>query len=185
MALKGSLEDINIADVMQLIASSGKTGRFRLLRNQGEGFIYFLDGSLVHAEYAEENLKGESAIYRLAAWKNGTFEFEQGCVTEETTIRRSFTTVLMEAVRIVDEWELIRKKIPSEDVIPYFLSVSTDDKRMITLNTMEWLILSKIDGHKSIKKIAFEAGLSIFEVAKVFYGLVVNQLISIRSSPEA
>jgi hypothetical protein len=180
MSLQGSLSDINLADILQLIATSRKTGRFKLERKGSVGYIYFDKGQLVHAELGDENLRGESAVYRLSAWKDGTFEFQANEKTPEISIKRAFPTVIMEAVRIIDEWELIRKKISSEDMVPLFKNMETDQKRRITLNTKEWLILSKIDGIKTIKSIAYDTGLSIFEAAKIFYGLLVNDLIELK-----
>ncbi len=180
MALSGSLAEISLADIIQLIGNMGKTGRIKLERDGETGFIYFQNGKLVHAELESENLVGESAIYRLASWKNGDFAFEMDQKTNKITIKRPFATILMEAVRIMDEWELIRKKISSEKVIPYFKEVDPENQRRITLNTKEWYVLSKIDGKKSIKEIAFEARMSIYEVAKLFYGLSVNDLIDFK-----
>ncbi len=180
MSLQGSLSDINLADILQLIATSRKTGRFKLTRKNSIGYIYFDKGQLIHAELKDENLQGESAVYRLSAWKEGTFEFQANEKAPGITIKRAFPTVIMEAVRIIDEWELIRKKVSSEDMVPYFKEIGIDQKRRITLNTKEWLILSKIDGKRTIKEIAYDAGLSIFEAAKLFYGLLVNELIDLK-----
>ena len=53
------------------------------------------------------------------------------------------------------------------------------------LNTGEWLILSKIDGHRSVKEIAAATRLSAFDAAKILYGLVATGLIRLRPSPSA
>jgi hypothetical protein len=45
---------------------------------------------------------------------------------------------------------------------------------------MEWLLLSKIDGHRSVKQIAAAAGMSVFDSAKLLYGLVATNLIRLR-----
>ncbi len=185
MALSGSLSEISLADIIQLIGNMGKTGRIKLVRDNETGYIYFSNGKLVHAELESENLTGESAIYRLASWKEGDFSFEVDQKPEKVTIKRPFATILMEAVRIMDEWELIRKKISSEKVIPYFKDIDPENQRRITLNTKEWFVLSKIDGKKSIKEIAFESKMSIYEVAKIFYGLSVNDLIEFKPPTES
>ena len=65
----------------------------------------------------------------------------------------------MEAARRLDEWRVLSKKIPSTDMIPEFV-VQENREGQINLNTSEWLILSKIDGHRSIKAIAAASGLS-------------------------
>jgi hypothetical protein len=55
----------------------------------------------------------------------------------------------------------------------------------INLNTMEWLILSKIDGHRSIKTIAGGSGLSPFDVSKILYGLIAAGLIRLKEASKA
>ena len=60
-------------------------------------------------------LQTTETLYRLFAWKSGTYEFEQGPVEWDraaiTPIRSE--SVLMEGFRMVDEWPSIRKKITS------------------------------------------------------------------------
>jgi len=180
MSLKGSIADINLADILQLIGSSNKTGRLKFIRNSVVGFIYFDNGKLIHAELENENLEGESAVYRLSSWEQGEFEFESNKKSDKKTINRPFTTILMEAARIIDEWEFIRKKIPSENMIPVFSNMDPENSRRITLNTKEWVVLSKIDGKKDLETIAYEVGLSIYELAKIFYGLSVNDLVEFK-----
>ena len=63
----------------------------------------------------------------------------------------------MEAARRLDEWRVLSKKIPSTDMIPEFV-VQEHREGQINLNTSEWLILSKIDGQRSIKAIAAASG---------------------------
>src|SRR6185503_16262693 len=53
----------------------------------------------------------------------------------------------------------------------------------INLNTSEWLILSKIDAHRSVKAIAHASGLSVFDAAKILYGLIATGLIRLRERP--
>ena len=63
----------------------------------------------------------------------------------------------MEAARRLDEWRVLSKKIPSVGPGPEFV-VQENREGQINLNTSEWLILSKIDGQRSVKEIAAAAG---------------------------
>jgi hypothetical protein len=58
--------------------------------------------------------------------------------------------------------------------------VQENREGQINLNTSEWMILSKIDGHRSIKAIAAASGLSVFDAAKMLYGLIGNNLIRLK-----
>jgi hypothetical protein len=87
----------------------------------------------------------------------------------------------MEAARRLDEWRVLSKKIPSTEMVPEFV-VQENREGQINLNTSEWLILSKIDARRSIKAIAAACGLSVFDAAKILYGLIATGLIRLRDA---
>jgi len=177
MAFQGSLAELHLPDIIQLISVSRKSGVFHLVDGPHQGQIYLHEGKIVHAQL--DDTAGEEAVYALAIWSQGDFKFEHGVATEQRTISKSNTNLLMEAARRLDEWRVLSKKIPSTDMIPEFV-VQEHRTGQINLNTSEWLILSKIDGQRSIKQMAGASGLSVFDVAKILYGLVATGLIRLR-----
>ena len=179
MAFQGSLSELHLPDIIQLVSVSGKTGVFRLIDGTHQGDIWLHEGRIVHAEH--EDLSGEEAVYALAIWRTGEFRFEAGNAPPRQTIQKSNTNLLMEAARRLDEWRVLSKKIPSVDLIPEFVILESREGQ-INLNTMEWLLLSKIDGHRSVKLIAAAAGMSVFDSAKLLYGLVATNLIRLRQA---
>ena len=174
MTFQGSLKELHLPDVIQLVAVSGKSGCFRLSKDGTEGTIYLEGGKIVHAILGR--LTGEEAVYSLATWTEGNFRFVPGEESPARTISKSNTNLLMEAARRMDEWRVLSKKIPSLDRVPRF-QVPEGKQGQINLNTQEWMVLSKIDGKASIEGMADLLGLSTFEVAKLLYGLVTMGLI--------
>src|SRR5262249_44264485 len=148
---QGSLKHLHLADVVQLISVSGKTGMFHLKREQHVGEIYLKDGNIIHAVL--DDIKGEDAVYELAIWSDGEFNFEPDIEPGVRTITKSNTNLLMEAARRLDEWRVLSKKIPALEMVPEFV-VDQGQDRQIQLNTSEWLVLSKIDGIHNIREIA-------------------------------
>jgi hypothetical protein len=177
MAFQGSLAELHLPDIIQLVSVSGKTGVFHLTDGDHKGLIFLKDGRIVHAEL--DDVAGEEAVYSLAIWKQGEFRFDAGAEAPRPTIQKSNTSLLMEAARRLDEWRVLQKKIPSVDRIPEFVILENREGQ-INLNTMEWLLLSKIDGHRSLRAIAAAAELSVFDAAKLLYGLVATGLIRLR-----
>jgi hypothetical protein len=177
MTFQGSLAELHLPDIIQLVSVSGKTGVFRLTGGSHGGEIYLKKGKIVHAELGD--LEGEEAVYSLAIWREGEFRFDTGVTSPRQTIRKSNTSLLMEAARRLDEWRVLSRKIPSVDLIPEFVILENREGQ-INLNTMEWLLLSKIDGERSLRAIASAAGLSVFDAAKLLYGLVATGLIRLR-----
>jgi hypothetical protein len=177
MAFQGSLAELHLPDIIQLISVSGKTGVFQLTNGALQGQIFLHDGKIVHASL--EDVSGEEAVYALAIWSQGDFKFEPGTATPHRTISKSNTNLLMEAARRLDEWRVLSKKVPSVDWVPEFV-VLDNREGQINLNTSEWMILSKIDGTRSVKQIAADCALSVFDVAKILYGLVAAGLIGLK-----
>ncbi|MEO8499894.1 MAG: DUF4388 domain-containing protein [Vicinamibacteria bacterium] len=182
MSFQGSLSELPLPDVIQLVSSSGKTGCFHLTDGDIKGQIYIQEGRIVHAQV--EDLSGEEAVYQLAIWSRGEFFFETGAAVAANTITKTNTNLLMEAARRLDEWRVLQKKVPSMDLVPEFV-IPEGREGQINLNTSEWLILSKIDGRRSIKAIANASSHSTFEACKILYGLIATNLIRLREPPAA
>ena len=181
MAFQGSLKELPLPDIIQLVSVSGKTGKFTLSREGEEGYIYLKGGQMVHATVGE--ISGEEAIYALAIWNHGEFRFAPGEEATETTITRSNTNLLMEAARRLDEWRILSRKIPSVDMVPH-LHVRENRHEQITLNPQEWILVTRIDGARSISEIARALDASPFDVAKVLYGLISSELVVLKKKSE-
>jgi len=177
MAFQGSLAELHLPDIIQLVSVSGKTGVFHLTDGPRRGEIFLEEGQIVHAVI--DDVVGEEAVYSLAIWRQGDFRFEAGVAPSRRTIQKSNTSLLMEAARRLDEWRVLSKKIPSVDLVPEFVILENREGQ-INLNTMEWLLLSKIDGRRSVRAIADATGLSAFDAAKLLYGLVATGLIRLK-----
>ena len=76
MSFQGSLKELPLADIVQLVAVSGKTGMFSLTRGAEQGAVYILNGQITHAKV--NDVEGEDAIYALALWNEGQFQFSAG-----------------------------------------------------------------------------------------------------------
>lgn len=181
MAFQGSLKELPLPDIIQLVSVSGKTGKFTLTRDSDRGFIYLKNGQMVHAAVAD--LIGEEAIYTLAIWNQGEFQFSPGEEPDRQTITKSNTNLLMEAARRLDEWRVLSKKIPSVDLVPELLARENRHEQ-VTLNPQEWLLITRINGQRSIVEIGRGLNISSFEVAKVLYGMITGELVQLKKKIE-
>ncbi len=76
---------------------------------------------------------------------------------------------------------MIAQQIPSLNLVPEF--VMPDDEqagKQIVLNTSEWVVLSKIDGKRSLRDVAKVANLSEFHTCRLLYTLISNGLIRLH-----
>ncbi|HVS62968.1 MAG TPA: DUF4388 domain-containing protein [Thermoanaerobaculia bacterium] len=175
MAFQGSLADLPLPDIIQLVSVSGKTGVFELTRGGRRGQIFLREGQIVHAETSR--LRGEEAFYELATWTDGEFSFSGDAHSPALSIDKSNTNLLMEAARRMDEWKILSKRIPSTGHVPIFLDrgVSTS----VSFTPPEWAIVCRVDGRRSIEEIALAVGQSPFETCKHIYGLLTSGIMDL------
>ncbi|MFY9552162.1 MAG: DUF4388 domain-containing protein [Thermoanaerobaculia bacterium] len=177
MSFQGSIQELPVPDIIQLVSVSGKTGMFMLIRGAERGYIYLRKGKIVHAELG--SIRGEEAVYALAIWSTGDFQFTPGKETEATTIDKTNTSLLMEAARRLDEWKVLARRIPGVDYIP--MLKARDMSEAVTLSPPEWNLVIRIDGRKTVEELARATESNSFDTAKVLYGLVTADLVDMRS----
>jgi hypothetical protein len=165
MSFQGSIQELPVPDIIQLVSVSGKTGMFTLVRGVERGYIYLKNGQMIHAKLGE--LTGEEAIYALAIWSSGDFQFTPAEEPDTVSIEKSNTSMLMEAARRLDEWKVLSRKIPGVDHVPVLLPREASEP--VTLSPPEWNMVIKVDSKKTI------------ETAKILYGLVTGGLIEMRT----
>ncbi len=84
------------------------------------GDVLVSTGVITKERYRQmAQLQFNETLFRLFSWKSGTYAFEQGTVhydpADVTPVRAE--SVLMEGFRMVDEWPVIRKRIPRYDLV--------------------------------------------------------------------
>jgi hypothetical protein len=177
MALQGSLSELSLPDVIQLVAVSGKTGAFHLVKEGLEGSIFLKEGQIVDARIGE--LQGEHAVYEMAIWSEGEFAFNPGEEATQVTVRKSNANLMMEAARRLDEWRVLSRRIPSLDLIPYFPEGGRGHDQ-VTLSPQEWILVTRIDGGRSIDAIAKLLRWAAFDVSKLLFGMITSGLVALR-----
>jgi hypothetical protein len=176
MSFQGSIQELPVPDIIQLVSVSGKTGMFMLVRGSERGYIFLKSGRIVHAELG--GLTGEEAVYALAIWSTGDFQFTPGKEVDTVTIDKTNTSLLMEAARRLDEWKVLARKIPGVDYVPVLKS--RDAGEPVSLSPPEWNLVTRIDGVRTVEELARANGSNSFDTAKVLYGLVTADLIVMR-----
>jgi len=179
MSLQGSLSELPLPDVIQLVSVSGKTGAFDIQSSEAEGRIFLRDGQIVDAVVGQ--LRGDSAVYEMAMWSQGTFSFNPGEESEQVTIQTSNASLMMEAARRLDEWRVLSRKIPSLDLVPYFTSRQGGGDQ-VTLSPQEWILVTRINGEHTIEEIANELKWAPFDVSKLLFGMITNGLVALGKS---
>lgn len=108
MALKGTLTDMAIIDLIQFPHAGRKTGHLIITGTSGEAKLFYEDGSLVHATL--EDLSGMKALVRVVGWGEGTFEFVPDLEPEARSIDLDLHRAVMQALKLHDEMKMEEEK---------------------------------------------------------------------------
>jgi hypothetical protein len=251
MALRGTLHDFSLGDILQLIGFQRKTGVLSLEGSDDVVTISFLDGKVVSADSAkgrldnrlgsllvragkvepmalaaavdagkqsgkrlgnvlierglisrddlEEALRTQTLnlIYRLFRWQDGRYYFSQDSnVDYDQENFRPVPTenILMESARMIDEWPLIQKRVPSLGMV-FRRAEGTESLNLVSelasakppgalvVSPVEALLWKLIDGRKSVTEITESTFLSDFDVAKALDQMVARHLVVEVSRP--
>ncbi len=104
--LSGRLSMMTLAELVQTLHNSKKTGTLRVKSADAEGDIHFMDGNVSGAR--TDSVTGEEAFYRLVTWADGSFSFTPGSPQAEPDIFRATMGLLMEGMRRQDELRQMR-----------------------------------------------------------------------------
>lgn len=99
--LRGSLAQMNVIDLLQSLELGRKTCSLTLTNGNEQCDLYFNEGQINHATYAD--LKGDDAVYKVLTWTSGNFQIDFEGQSKEQSITRSTQGLLMEGLRLLDE----------------------------------------------------------------------------------
>lgn len=114
---RGSLTEIGLVDVLQLLSTTRKSGLLVLRSGRETGRIFLQEGRIYYAcmeEWVE--VEPRKVLYRLLRWTVGTFELEKSDVRVfANPITDSTDALLLEGLRQLDELKNLGPEIPSMD----------------------------------------------------------------------
>src|SRR5262245_36828524 len=113
-SMSGSIEEIPLPDLLQLLSTSKKSGVVVVRSDAGVGKLYLRKGQIYYASIDDSfNVPPRKAIIRMLGWTQGFFELEppdERAVLEE--LQESTEALLMEGMRQLDEYNVLSDKLP-------------------------------------------------------------------------
>jgi CheY-like chemotaxis protein len=99
----GLVGGLDIFDITQLMAMTGKSRAIRVSFGKQKGILVFENGSLAHA--STKDAEGDQAFFTMAEWAGGSFEEISGSRAKgfPSNITLPTTNLLLEAARLRDE----------------------------------------------------------------------------------
>ena len=101
MALTGHLSDLSLSELIEFFCNQRKSGRLKVLYQEGPGYFYLQAGSVVDARIGV--LHGIDAVYYALTLPNAKFEFSVDAEAGNRTINQPWTQVVLEGLRRLDE----------------------------------------------------------------------------------
>ncbi len=111
--LQGSLADLPLPDLLQILAVNRKTGRLELERDGARAEIALVEGRVEDATAGAA--RGEKALFRLLSWRGGGFAFAPGTPRGPRRIQRGVEELLLEGLRQADEAARLLPTSPAAD----------------------------------------------------------------------
>jgi response regulator RpfG family c-di-GMP phosphodiesterase len=99
--VSGSLREMGLPDMVQVLFHGRKTGNLRIRAPDGTGEIHFVDGNVVDALWRD--IRGENAFYALVKLVDGEFALDPSFRASERVINQSAEALLLEGMRRMDE----------------------------------------------------------------------------------
>ncbi len=171
--ITGDIEKTRCPEIIKILSLGKRTGRLNLDNGGTAGNIFFVDGRIVHANCGP--IKGVKAIYEMAAWTSGEYTFFADDTADSATIDMPVNDILSEVADRIRQMDHITSLIPSGEVV-YTLDPDIREKE-ITLKSIQWRVLTYINGTKSIADIANILGLALFDIMRIFYTLLKMGII--------
>lgn len=169
MAIEGSLESVDIQDIVQLLNLNRSTGILHVKDGRMNGKLFYREGEIINA--SAEGLEGEAAAYMLLAKSTGTFNFEIIDHNAERKIMRSIHDLVLETARRKDTIGKIRASIKHDNIVFLPLVDVRIPAARKEFNPYELQLLSQLDGQTEIKNIVDKQKESAFEIFHVIYDL--------------
>jgi hypothetical protein len=137
-------------------------------------------------------------VFRVFRWRDGRYQFspaENVDYDRENFAPMSTDFILMEGIRMVDEWPIIEKKIPTFDMVfrpvvdPSLIDVGAEgspddsgsDRRQtgrIRLGPEEERVFRKVDGVRTVQAIIDGTGAGEFEVCRTLFDFLNRNLVA-------
>jgi CheY-like chemotaxis protein len=120
----------------------------------------------------------ESVVYKVMAWKEGDFSFENAPPPVlAVPLQIKVDDLLLEGARRSDEWTLIQQKIPNLNIVFEPMIGNAEELTTRGMSDTDLKVFSLIDGRRTVQNIIDADYLGEFDVAKSIFILLSVNLI--------
>jgi hypothetical protein len=166
------LSQVKLFDVLKPLLVGKKTGILSI-RGKENGEIHLELGNIAHARAGHAS--GEDAFNLIMAWRSGKCSFDADALSSERTIPISTEQLLLNWSYRKQEWEKIRKVIPSSSAI-FRLSTQTSSEDL-NIKADQWKVLALTNGARTVAEIGETLKWDDFRTSRIIYQMVQSGLL--------
>jgi hypothetical protein len=161
MSLIGTLNEIKLADVIRLFASTHKTGTLKVLAPDCEAVLGLREGTIVYASAGA--LAGDEAVLDLFGWKDGQLAFVADEAEALPNVTRGVDALILEGYTLHRAQELI----PNDQVVFQAAQRPIGADVRYSIGPEEWRVIRLVDGVRNVREIATSARLRRPDVLRI------------------
>jgi CheY-like chemotaxis protein len=181
----GSIADIRVVDLVQLVEGSGRSGVVHLAGPAGApAALYFRQGKVVDAEVGR--LSGADALYRLFAWTEGAFEIAFRSIRRRDVIEKPPAELIVEGMERLDEWNRLLQQLPGPGAV-FEVDYRLLAERLAEIPDELNSILRLFDGTRTALRVIEDSGFPDMEALGAMSRLYAEGIIydvATRRAPE-
>jgi pSer/pThr/pTyr-binding forkhead associated (FHA) protein len=177
-AIAGSLSEIRLTSLLQVLHADGVTGTLVVRPGEAEGRLHLDRGAIRHATLGR--VRGVKALYRMMVLEDGRFElFIPGRNPEYETVEGDLQRHLLEAMRQKDEFAVYRKRLPHDGArLAFNEKMSLNPARV---PPVVYEVLAAVGHHETVGRILESCELPDFEICRVLLVLLESKLLLVES----
>lgn len=170
--MSGSIDEIPLPDLLQLLGSSKKTGALVVRSEDDIGKIYLRKGVVVFASINDlPEVPPLKSVFRILTWGHGSFDLAP--IDERPMpgeISASVQELLMEGLRQIDELNMIRDRLPdlgAQLFVPHPL-----EPKLSALTPMDLEVFQLAYNHQHLATVLNQSPGTDLETAKSVLDLI-------------
>jgi hypothetical protein len=185
MALTGTFDDVNFAELLQMLNIGNKTGKLSVQREGESAVLHLHNGNVIRAVSRRDT--GPELVYKILGWRSGDFSFERSEQAVIANIKESTESLILEGAKRFDEWERVEEEMPDMHIVLRQRAFAVNE-RYEELSEAAQAILRLVDARRDVATIIRESGLepiaAVTAVTELLSEGIVEQWSGTRSMGE-
>jgi hypothetical protein len=180
-SMQGTIDEIPLPDLMQLLSTSKKSGVLEIQSDQGLGRIYMDNGRIYYATINEAfEVNPRKSLFRMLVWESGTFVLEPPDDKEFLEQLDDPTeALLMEAMRQLDTIRHMEGELPARSAYLALANPITSPLRELSPKQLD--VLQQVHNHGMVSVVLDKSPLTDLETFEELLALIKQEFISVKN----